>query len=60
VNDPSVDLRAVKRTRRDAEVWSQQRAAQARLSPEERMRQNDAMTRVWHEAAKARQRAASA
>lgn len=46
--------------RRDAEVWQLQRDAQRRMSVEERVRQNDAMTRLRLAAEVARQRAVRA
>jgi hypothetical protein len=42
--------------RRDAEVWQQQRDALRRLPVEDRVRQNDAMTRLRLAALAARQR----
>jgi len=48
------------KARRDEEVWAQQRAAQRRMTPEDRLRQNDAMTRLRFEVAKARDRTVSA
>ncbi|HVV35285.1 MAG TPA: hypothetical protein VHC63_01695 [Acidimicrobiales bacterium] len=44
------------RPRRDAQVWDEQRAAQRAMSPEDRLRQNDAMTRLRLEAESARRR----
>lgn len=34
------------RPRRDEDVWELQRAAQRRMSPEDRLRQNESMTRL--------------
>jgi hypothetical protein len=47
----------MKRDRRDEEVWAQQRAAQRRTTPEQRLRQNDAMSRLRVESDAARKRA---
>jgi hypothetical protein len=44
----------VKRPRRDEEVWELQRSAQREMTPEERLRQNDAMTRLRFEAERSR------
>jgi len=43
--------------RNDDEVWRLQREAQRRMTPEERLRQNDAMTRLRVESEAARKRA---
>jgi hypothetical protein len=44
-------------SRSDEAMWRLQREAQRRMTIEERLRQNDAMTRLRHEAELARQRA---
>ena len=50
----------MKPVRRDAEMWQLQRDLLQRMSPEDRVRQNDAMTRLRAEAEAARQRAVRA
>ncbi len=46
------DLVPVRRERSDDAAWKLQRKAQERLSPEQRILQNEALVRLWLEATK--------
>lgn len=60
MGNSGVHCAAMKRVRRDAEMWQLQRDLLQRMSPEDRVRQNDAMTRLRAAAEAARERAARA